>query len=320
MAAAHQTPAESSGEEGPRIGLLGVGSGSTPNIEAFLQRLHELGWEDGFSIFIAQKFAQGQQHLIPDHANDLAHMPLALIVAIGTPAIRAARDAAQSVAPEPGGAIPIVMALAGDPVASGLVKYPARPEANLTGTTTVSSQLSGKRMGLLKEALPTMTRVAVLSNPDNVAKAQELAEALRAARRLGVQAHPVYARQPADLAAAFDAASEWGAEAIIVQGDPVTQTNRSEVVGLASDHGLPAMYETREFVDIGGLMAYGPNLPYLYRQTAAFVDKILRGTAIRDLRVEPPSRFDFVIKQSTIDALKLTIPQPVLDKATEIIE
>lgn len=296
-----------------RVGLLAIGSGAgSPNIDTFRQSMRDLGWIEDQTFLFEPRFAAGREERLPELAAELAAIPVDVIVAVGTPAIRAARDA--------GPAMPVVMAISGDPVETGLVQSLARPGGNVTGLTTVSSQLGGKRLELVKEMLPGAVRVAVLWNPTNSSEVEEFTETETAAHTLGVELKSLEVRQPSDFEPAFLAASSERADTIIVVGDPLTQTRRGELVELAARYRLPAMYETREFVDTGGLMAYGPSLADLYRRSAGYVDRILKGTRPADLPVEQPTRFDLFVNLTTAQGLGITIPQSVLARAQEIIQ
>jgi putative ABC transport system substrate-binding protein len=233
------------------------------------------------------------------------------IVAAGDPAITAVKRATST--------IPIVMVASADPVGSGFVAGLARPGGNITGLSTLSPELSGKRLALLREALPEVSRVAVLWNPADSAKALDLREMQVAARALGVQLQTLEVRGPDDFEPAFAAMSGQRAEALMTLGDPLTVTYRIQIVDLAAKSRLPAMYDLREFVEAGGLMAYGPSLPGLFRR-AAYVDKILKGAMPGDLPVEQPIQFELIINLKTAKTLALTIPPTLLFQADQVIQ
>jgi putative ABC transport system substrate-binding protein len=299
----------------PRIGILWFGSpvvGSSPHLEAFRQGLRELGYTEGQHLVIETRHAAMRPALLPNLAANLALSKVDVIVAAGDPAIHAARHVTST--------IPIVMVAGADPVGSGLVTSLARPGGNLTGLSALSPELSGKRLQLLTEALPGVSRVAVLWNPADPAKALDLRETQATGQALGVQLQLLEVRGPEDFESAFAAMTRERAEVLITLGDPLTVSHRMRIVDLAAKSRLPTMYDVREFVEAGGLMAYGPSLPDLFRRAAAYVDKILKGAKPGTLPVEQPMKFELSINLKTAKALGLTMPQSVLFLADQVIQ
>lgn len=297
----------------PRIGHLAAGSAERPaaSVAPFLAGLRELGWIEGQNIAIEYRRAGEGVEEYSDLAAELVRFRVDIILAVGTLAALAASEAT--------GTIPIVFSTAGDPVASGLVTSLARPGGNVTGLSQVTPQLAGKRLELLTEAAPRISRVVMFSDPTNPANVQQWAEMQIAARSLRLELQLLDVRHRDDLGAAFEAASKGQAEALITFEGPLL--NRStEIDDFAAARRLPSMHARREHVEAGGLMAYGPNTADLARRSATFVDKILKGAKPGDLPVEQPTTFDFVINLKTAQALGLTIPPSVLAQATEVIK
>jgi putative tryptophan/tyrosine transport system substrate-binding protein len=299
----------------PRVGMLWFGSpigGPSPHLEAFRQGLRELGYTEGQNIVIESRHAAMRPALLPDLAANLVLSKVDVIVAAGDPAIHAARRATST--------IPIVMVAGADPVGSGLVTSLARPGRNLRGLSALSPELSGKRLQLLTEAIPRVSRMAVFWNPADPAKALELREIQATGQALGVQLQLLEVRGPEDFESAFAAMARDRAEALIILGDPLTLSHRMRIVDLAAKSRLPGIYDVQEFVEAGGLMAYGPSLPDLFRRAAAYVDKILKGAKPGTLPVEQPMKFELIINLKTAKALGLTIPQSVLFLADRVIQ
>ena len=275
----------------PRIGFLVASSASDSAyarlIEAFRQGLRDLGYVEGQNIFIEYRYAEGTYERLPALAAELVRLKVNVIVSHSTPGPSAAKQATST--------IPIVMTSAGDPVGSGLVSSMAQPGGNITGLSLMAPELGGKRLQLLKQFLPGLSRVAVLWNATNP-----------------------YATMVAREAEA--AATKGRAGALIVAEDPLTITKRTQIVDFAAKSRLPAMYGVKEFVDAGGLMSYGAHLADLYRRAATYVDKILKGAHPGDLPVQQPTRFEFVINRKTARALGLTIPPSLLQRADEVIQ
>jgi putative ABC transport system substrate-binding protein len=248
---------------------------------------------------------------LSDLVTNLVRLKVDVIVATGDPAIEAARRAT--------GTIPIVMVGSGDPVGTGLVASLARPGGNLTGLSTLSPELSGKRLQLLQEAVPGAARVAVLFNAADTSKALDVRETQAAAQALGVQLQLLEVRGPDDFESAFAAMTREHAEALITLGDPLTVSHRMRIVDLAAKGRLPTMYDARESVEAGGLMAYGPSMPDLFRRAAAYVAKILQGATPGTLPVQQPTKFELVINLNTAKALGLTIPPSLLFLADQVM-
>jgi ABC-type uncharacterized transport system substrate-binding protein len=297
----------------PTIGFLGQ---STPVVEsqrlnAFLKRLRELGWIEGRTVAIEYAWGQGSSERFAEIAADFVRLKVAVIVTSGTANVIAAKQATS--------VIPIVFAVAGDPIANNLVASLARPGGNVTGLSTLATDLAGKRLELLREAVPGLRRLATIGNVDNSLAVLEMSEVQAAAGRFGLEAATLEIRRAEDIAPAFEAL-KGGADALYVVADPLANTNRARIHTLAMGARLPAIYNAREHVEAGGLMSYGPNFPDLYRRAAEFVDKILRGTKPADLPVEQPTRFDLVINLTTAKALGLDVPWILQQRADEVSE
>jgi putative tryptophan/tyrosine transport system substrate-binding protein len=309
-------PASDAQEAPPmaRIGRLSGGNppvGPDPNGEAFRQGLRDLGWFEGQNIAFEYRYAEERVERLPKLAAELVQLPVDVIFAVGTAAIRAAQQATRT--------IPIVMLVGGDPVGSGLIASVTRPGGNITGIATLSPKLSAQRLALLKEVVPRTAPVAILFNPDDETKTVDWQQTSVAGRTLGLQVRPLEVRGPDEFAPAFAAMREARAGGLIVLSDALTLRYRMQLVNLATEHRLPAMYEFREFVEAGGLMAYGPRLLYLFQRAAAYVDHILRGAKAADLPVAQPTRFEFIINLKTAQALDLTMPSSLLLLADEVI-
>jgi putative ABC transport system substrate-binding protein len=277
--------------------------------------LDELGYREGKNVrYERRSIAAGADDRLPDLATELARLPVDVIVTSGTQATRAAMRATTRV--------PIVMAVADDPVASGLVQTLARPGGNVTGLTTLGAALSGKRLELLKQAVPRVTRVCALWNPANPDKVEELKQARASANTLRIDLQPVEVRTPDDFPAAFDAVRKQKCEALLVLSDSLFWSSDVTITELAARHRLPAMYPSRQFVDFQyahGLMSYEPGSIEMMRTLASYVDRVLKGTQPSRLPIEQISKFDFVINLKTAKALGLTIPPSILARADRII-
>jgi putative ABC transport system substrate-binding protein len=301
-----------------RMGWLGMDlAASDPRFrEAFLQGLRDLGYNEGPNLVIEYRDAEGKPERLPALAAGLVALNVDVIVAgAGTLSALAAKQATTT--------IPIVFPVVGDPVADGLVTSLARPGGNLTGLSAVSTELIGKLLELLKQAVPGVSRVALLLKPDAAPERTMqgyLKESDAAARALGVQLQVVEAQGPEDFDRAFSDMSEAHADALVVLGTPVFQVARQRLVDLAAKSRLPTVFSYRAFVDAGGLMSYGPSFPDMFRRAATYVDKILNGAKPADLPVEQPTKFELVINLKTAKALGLTVPQSLLARADEVIE
>jgi putative ABC transport system substrate-binding protein len=297
----------------PRIGVLWLYSPTiaSPFAEAFRQGLRGLGYVEGQNIALEERWAEGRFDRLPSLAAELVRLKVDILVTASTPAAQAGQQATQS--------IPIVLTNVSDPVESGLVSSLARPGGNVTGLSLMHPELAGKRLELLKEVIPKLSRVAVLSNPANPIMPPLLRETEAAARALGVQLQVVEVRDPSDFDSAFSAMTRERAGALVVLPDAIFQNERTRIAGLAAKARLPAMYAWREAVDAGGLMAYGASVPDIFRRAATYVDKILKGTKPADLPVEQPKKFEFVINLKAAKQIGLTIPPNVLARADKVI-
>jgi putative ABC transport system substrate-binding protein len=301
----------------PRIGMLLSGAAPEPGqpsplLDAFRGGLRDLGYVEGQNVVIEYRWAEGRNERFSDLVADLVRLNVAVIVTSGTPAVRAAKAATST--------IPIVMTSVGDPVASGFVANLARPGGNITGLSLLDADLDGKRIELLKEAVPGLTQVAILWSANDPGMTLAFSRVDVATRALGLSLQSLAVREPGEFSGAFHAASAGRAEALIVTAQPFTLRHRAQILDLVAKHRLPAMYTTRGFVDTGGLMAYGPSLSDLYRRAASYVDKILRGAKPAELPVEQPTKFEFVINLKTSKTLGLTIPPSLLLRADQVIE
>jgi putative ABC transport system substrate-binding protein len=297
-----------------RIGVLTLGvTRSTTIFEAFLQGLRELGYIEGQNIAIEFRTAQGHIDKLRAIADELVSSNVDIIVTESTPAGFAVNQATQT--------IPIVMAIAGDPVQTGVVDSYARPGANVTGLTLLTRELSAKRLQLLKEAVPKITDVAVIWNSANILGAVNLAETKAAARSLGIELGPVVeVRNPDDLDDAFATVINAYPSAIITIADGMLLSNSARVAKFAVNGRLPGIFPERDFAEAGALMAYGPSLAANFRRAAAFVDKILKGTKPADIPIEQPTKVELIINLKTAKALGITIPPSIMVRADEVIE
>ena len=295
----------------PRIGILRLGSPPDPYVEMFRQRLHELGYVENRSVAIDVRYARDDPDQLSALAAELVRLKVDILLASGLPAIVAAQHATT--------VIPIVFAATGgDPVADGFVTSLARPGGNLTGLTIGPLELEGKRLELLKEAFPGLLRVAVLVTP--AGEALKLRAAESAARKLGVTLQTQKVREPGEFEGAFVAMRKGRADALIVVSDSLFASQRARIVDLAAKSRLPAVYDVRLFPESGGLMSYGPDIADLFRRSATYVVKIVKGAKPADLPVEQPTKFELVINLKTAKALGLTIPPSLLGRADEVIQ
>jgi ABC-type uncharacterized transport system substrate-binding protein len=297
----------------PTIGFLGQ---STPAAEsqrlaALVQRLRELGWIEARTIGIDVRWADGHPERAAEIAAEFVRLKVDVIVTSGTPQVLAAKKATS--------VIPIVFAVAGDPVGTGLVASLARPGGNVTGLSVLATDLPGKRIELLREAVPGLQRLAIMGNASNPVVSMEMGEFQAAASTLGLEATLLEIRRAGDIAPAFEAL-KGRAEALYVCQDLLTLTNRIRINTWAVGVRLPAMHASGESVDAGGLMSYGPNFLDLFRRSANHIDKILRGAKPADIPVEQPTKFDLVINLTTARVLGLDVPPTLLARADEVIE
>jgi putative ABC transport system substrate-binding protein len=294
----------------PRIGILRPGSPPDPLVEAFRQGLRELGYDEGRNISIEYRWAEGRDERLPGLAADLVRLKMDVIVA-GVGAVEAAKRVTTT--------IPIVMPVSTDPVRAGLVTSLARPGGNITGVTTLSGELPGKWLELLKETVPRISRVAVLW--DSAGDPSQVQTSEAAARSLGVRLHVLKVGRADGFESAFAEARKREAGALIVVGSSLFYVHRARLVELAAKHQIPTIYAQREFVvGSGGLMSYGADYHHLFRRAATYVDRILKGAKPADLPVEQPTKFELVINLRTAKALGLTIAPAVLARADEIIQ
>jgi putative ABC transport system substrate-binding protein len=300
----------------PRIGFLSLTSPSDRPflLDAFRQRLRELGWVEGQNIVIDYRYAEDRVDRLPDLAAELVRLKVDLIVAsAGTQVATAAKNATET--------IPIVMIFVRDPVGTGLIASLARPGGNVTGDAgTAGMEIFAKQLELLKETVPKIRRVAILSNPTNAYHQLAIREVNVAARSLGVQLQILEARGPNEFDAAFAAMAKERVGALLVVSDAILNSHRTRLADLAARSRLPAAYGVRESVEAGGLMSYGPSLLDSHRRAATYVDKILKGAKPAELPVEQPTKFELVINLKTAKALGLTISQTLLLRADHVIE
>ena len=295
----------------PTIGVLGSDAAAwRPWTAALVERLHELGWIEGRTIAIEYRWSQARPERAAEIAAEFVHRKVDLVVTAG-PHVAAVKQVTA--------VIPIVFALANDPVGGGMVASLARPGGNVTGLSTQGTDLAGKRLELLREVLPRLRRLAVIANAGYPDAVLEMREVQAAARTLGLEVAPLEVRRAEDIAPAF-AALKAQADALYVVGDALVNANRTHIITLARDARLATIFDNRNFAEAGGLVSYGPNFPDLFRRTAEFVDKILRGKKPGDIPVEQPTKFDLVINLTAAKALGLDVPPMLLARADEVIE
>jgi putative ABC transport system substrate-binding protein len=293
----------------PRIGILAsVHSSAT---DAFQQGLRDLGYVEGQNLIIERRYAEGKLNRLPDLAAELERLKVDVIVSVGL----TTRYAAKSVK-----TIPVVMGYSGDPVEAGIVASLAQPGGNVTGMTFFAAELAGKRLEMLKEAIPGVMRVAVLANPGHPGEQRELRESQVTARSLAIALQYLAVRSANDLNEAFQAISREHAHALVTFPDALTMRYRKDIAEFSSKRRLPSVAGWAEFVEAGGLMSYGPNLLESYRRVALFVDKILKGAKPAEIPVEQPMRFEMVVNLKTAKQIGLTIPPNVLARADKVIK
>lgn len=306
--------AQRSADKVPRIGYLVVSPlADPPSAEraAFLDGLRELGYIVGQNVVIDYRSAAWNRELLPDLAAELVNLKVDVIVAVPG-AIDAAREATK--------AIPIIVPALGDPVEEGLVKSVARPGGNITGTGWSAEGLNGKRLELLKEAVPKLSRAAVLWNPANQGGLRQWQEAQSAARKLRVTLQLVEVRDPNDVPKAFAAMTQSRPDALLIIASPITTAYRPIIIDFAIKQRIPTMFATKADVEAGGLISYGSSLTDSFRRAARYVDKVLKGANPGDLPIEDPTKFELVINQKTAKTLRLTIPKTLLLQADQVIE
>jgi putative tryptophan/tyrosine transport system substrate-binding protein len=297
-----------------KIGWLGFSSasGQSPGAEVFRREFRALGYVEGKNIAFEYRDAEGKPDRLPAVADELVRLKVDVIVTASTVGALAAKNATRT--------IPIVFYSAGDPVATGLVDSLARPGGNITGFTVISAVLAGKRLELLKETIPKLSRVAVLWNPQDPAPAQQWKESQLPARELGLQLHSMEVSSADKYEDVFTEATRARSGALAVTESPLTVSNRKQIADLATKHRLPAIYSREDFVASGGLISYGADRIEPYRRVASIVDKILKGAKPADLPVEQPTKFELVINLKTAKALGLTIPPVVMMRAEKVIK
>ena len=293
------------------IGFLGIGASIwSAETAAFAERLNQLGWIEGRTIAIEHRWSEGRPERIAEIAAEFARQKVDVIVTYGG-AVATLKQAT--------GVIPIVFAIAGDPVGSGFVKSLAHPGGNVTGTSLQQTELATKRLELLREVVPSLRRLAIMFNADYPSSVRETGEVQAVARTLGLEIAPHEIRRAKDIAPVIEAVKSQ-ADALYVVEDALILANRTPIITLTLGARLPAIFVYREFAKTGGLMSYGPNFPALFQRAADFVDKILRGTKPGDIPVEQPTKFDLVINLKTAKALGLTVPHDLLVLADEVVE
>jgi putative ABC transport system substrate-binding protein len=297
----------------PIIGLLGSGALTNQRawVDAFVQRLRELGWIEGRTITIEYRWAEGRPERFAEIAAEFVRLKVDLILALGTEATLAAKKATA--------VIPIVFPVAGDPIGTGIVASLARPGGNVTGLSNLAADLASKRLEMLRDVFPGLDRLAIMANINGPGAVLEMHEFQAAARTLGLEVVSLEIRRTQDIAPALESL-KGRANALYVVGDPLANLNRTRINTFALVARQPTIYVQREYVEAGGLMSYGPNYPDLNRRAADYVDKILRGAKPADIPVEQPTKFDLVINLVTARALGLTVPPTLLARADEVIE
>ena len=296
----------------PTIGFLGTATPSMWShwVAAFVQRLREHGWIDGRNIAIEYRWAEGRTERFAEIAAELVRRKVDVIVTSGG-AVVAAKQATS--------VIPIVFPMAPDPVSSGLVASLARPGGNVTGLSIQSTELATKRLELIREVVPGLRRLAIMGNAGSPAAVLEMSEVHAAARKLGLEVEILEIRRAEDIAPAFESLRD-RADALYIGADSLVGANRIRINTLTLGARLPTIYNSREYVELGGLLSYGPSYPDLFRRAAEFVDKILRGAKPGDIPVEQPTKFELIVNQTTAKALGLKIPEAFLLRADEVIE
>jgi putative ABC transport system substrate-binding protein len=296
----------------PRIGFLTTGGAENPSTLYFRQGLRELGYIEGKNVLVEYRYAEGGSQQLSEFAEELVRLKVDVIVTSATEPSLIAQRATRT--------IPIVMGGGGDPVGAGLVDSLARPGGNITGVASISSDLSGKRLELLKEAFPKISPVAVLWLPTATGNKQQMKETEAAADSLRLPLQPAAVERPNDFESAFSAITRGSARSLIVLSSPMFASHRSRIADLAAKSRLPAIYPDSNYVDAGGLMSYGPNLSEQYRRVVVYVDKIFKGAKPADLPVERPMKFELVINLKTAKQIGLTISPNVLARADKVLK
>ena len=283
-----------------KVGVLRLGQGSPAVFEAFQEGLRALGYKEGETLTFVIREAIGQEAALPKLAAELVQLQVDVIIAAGDAAVRAAKQATST--------IPIVMLVSGDPVGSGLVASLSQPGGNITGVTALSPRLSAKRLELLKQAVPTLSHVAVLFNPDDETKTVDRQQLQVTARALGLRLYSVAIRSPEEFEPGFRTMVQERVDGLIVLSTAFTSFHRAQIIKLAAEHRLPAIYERKEYVEAGGLMSYGPSLPDMLRQAAVYIDSILQGAKPSTMPVAQAKKFELAVNVETANALGLTLP------------
>ena len=298
----------------PTVGFLvpNTRSAATEWIDAFVLRMRELGWIEGRTVAIEYRWVEGRSERFAEIAAEFVQLKVNVIVTSGTPAVMALQQATN--------VIPIVFATAGDPVSTGLVASLARPGGHTTGLATIGDELAGKRLDLLREAVPHLSRLALMGNVNNRFTVLEMSQVRSAAAALGLEVTTLEIRGAPDITKAFEAV-KGGADALYICTDAaIIHSNRVQINTLAVRERLPTMHGARTYIEGGGLMSYGPNFPNMFRRSADFVDKILRGAKAGEIPVEQPTKFDLVVNLNTARALGVTVPDKLVSLADEVIE
>jgi putative tryptophan/tyrosine transport system substrate-binding protein len=296
----------------PRIGYVGAAAPGGPNPQALADGLRELGYVEGYNLTVEWRLTEGRTDRVFEVIAELVALNVDAIVVTGATAALAAQNATRT--------IPIIIVMLSDPLESGFVTSLARPGGNITGLGSFALELGGKQLQLLVEVTPSAARVGVLWERRNPSRARQLKELQDAAQVLGIQIESLAVEEPHDLDSAVRAGSQARVDAIFTLQSVLTAGHKARIIELLAQAQVPAMYESSEWTEAGGLMFYGPNFPAMHRRAAYYVDKILRGAAPADLPVERPREFDFAINLKTARALGLTIPHHVLLQATEVIQ
>jgi putative tryptophan/tyrosine transport system substrate-binding protein len=304
----HSVAAQQRGERIPHVGIID----DAPIWDVFRKALRDFGRIEGQNIIFDYRVAEGDPARLAAAAAELVHLPVDVLATFGTPASRAAKAATTT--------IPVVALSVGDPVRAGLVASLAHPGGNVTGNTILGPDLGPKRLQLIKEVVPSVSRVAFLWNPDNASNVVLLEELRAAAPALGLELIAVEARTPVDFERAFAAIVDRRAEAVLTTNDPLHQRNIATILEFMNRNRLPGVFQTRENVVAGGFMSYGASFSELFRQGATYVDKILRGTRPEDLPVQQPERFELVVNVRTAKVLGINLPESFLLRADEVIE
>jgi len=297
-----------------RVGMLETTSQTlnAPNLNAFRRRLQELGYVEGQNLIIEYRSGEGRIERFSELAAEMVRLKVDIIVTRGTPAALAAKNATAT--------IPIVMAAIAEPVGTGMVASLARPGGNVTGLSAIVNELAAKRIEIMREIVPKISRMAMIDNMGNASVPAAWDEMKRATLAFGIQPQLYDVRKPEDIGPAFDTAIAQQADALTVGNDSVVIASRLRVVELAAKHHLPAIYASREFVDAGGFLSYSAHYPDLYRRAASYVDKIFRGAKAGDLPVEQPTKLELVINIKTAKALGLDVPFHLQQRADEMVE